>query len=89
MLDDYSRLISIVRSGVPMKNVIYIGNRPYWEESLREPEKYARWIVVQQNDEIWDKVYEPLEQQGRLYKYFTKIYTSPEILIFKRNETAP
>jgi hypothetical protein len=89
LLDDYSRLISIVRSGVPMRNVIYVGNRPYWEESLREPEKYARWIVVQQNDEIWDKIYTPPEQQGRLYKYFTKIYTSPEILIFKRNETAP
>jgi len=89
MLDDYSRLISIVRSGVPMRNVIYVGNRPYWEESLREPEKYARWIVVQQNDAIWKNIYEPLEQQGRLYKFFTKIYTSPEILIFKRNETAP
>jgi hypothetical protein len=23
--------------------------------------------------------------QGRLYKYFVKAYTSPEILIFKRN----
>jgi hypothetical protein len=87
LLDDYSRLISIVRSGIPMRNVIYIGNRPYWEESLREPEKYATWIVVQQNDAIWKSIYEPPAQQGRLYKYFSKVYTSPDILIFKRNET--
>lgn len=84
--DDFSRQLSIVRSGVPMKNVIYVGNKPYWEESLREPEKYARWIIVQENDTIDLKIYRPPDMNGRLFKYFKLAYTSPEILIFQRND---
>ncbi len=87
--DDYARTVSVIRAGVPMENTIYIGNKPYWEESLREPEKYARWIVMQKNDAIWTNIYDKPDVQGRLYKYFVKVYTSPDILIFKRNEAVP
>src|SRR3989344_2148728 len=47
LTDDFARTISIIRSPIPMENIIYVGNRPYWEESLKEPEKYATWIVMQ------------------------------------------
>ncbi|MDR3643274.1 MAG: hypothetical protein P4L74_06655 [Candidatus Doudnabacteria bacterium] len=83
--DDFARTISIIKSPIPMKNTIYVGNKPYYQESLQEPEKYARWIFMQQNDEIWKALYDDPAMQGRLYKYFTKVYTSPTILIFKRN----
>jgi hypothetical protein len=89
LLDDYSRLISIIRAGIPMQNVIYIGNKPYWEQSLQAPEKYATWVIVQQGDAIWQSIYQPPAMQGRLYKYFQKAYTSPDILIFKRNPGVP
>ncbi len=84
LMDDYARTISVVRSGIPMQQIIYVGNKPYWEESLKQPEKYARWIVMQKNDAVWNAVYEKAEIQGELYKYFQKVYTSPDILIFKR-----
>lgn len=84
LMDDYARTVSVVRSGVPMEQMIYIGNKPYWEESLVEPEKYARWIVMQQNDSVWKELIENPAKQARLYKYFEKVYTSPEILIFRR-----
>lgn len=84
LLDDYARTLSILRSGVPMQANIYIGNKPYWEESLREPEKYARWIVMQKDDAVWDAIYDKPDVQGRLFKYFQKVYTSPNILIFRR-----
>jgi hypothetical protein len=87
LMDDYARTISIIRSGVPMQNIIYIGNKPYWEESLATPEKYAKWIVMQKSDAVWKSIYDNPEIQSRLYKYFQKAYTSPEILIFKRIET--
>ena len=86
LIDDYARTISIIRSGIPMQNIIYIGNKPYWEESLKEPEKYATWIVMQKNDDVWKNIYEKSNIRGRLYKYFKKVYTSPEILIFKKND---
>ncbi|EKD90196.1 MAG: glycosyl transferase family 2 [uncultured bacterium] len=85
LIDDFSRATSIVRSGIPMQRVIYIGNKPYWQESLKEPEKYAKWIVIQKEDDLWRKIYTQPDLQGRLYKHFVKAYTSPDILIFKRN----
>jgi hypothetical protein len=84
LLDDYARTLSIIRTGIPMENVIYIGTAPYWEESFQEPEKYATWIIMQKDDAVWQHLYDPPEMQARLYKYFNKVYTSKEILIFKR-----
>jgi hypothetical protein len=84
LLDDFARTISIIRTNLPMDKVIYIGNKPYWEESLEEPEKYATWIVLQKHDAVWKDLYEDPVKQGRLYKYFEKAYTSEDILIFKR-----
>ncbi|OHA93834.1 MAG: hypothetical protein A3E02_01005 [Candidatus Zambryskibacteria bacterium RIFCSPHIGHO2_12_FULL_38_34] len=84
LTDDYARTISIVRLPIKMQDVIYIGNKPYWEESLIEPEKYAKWIVMQKNDSIWKNLIDDELKQGRLYKYFNKAYTSEDILIFKR-----
>lgn len=84
LMDDYARTVSVVRSGIPMQQIIYIGNKPYWEESLQQPQKYARWVVMQKNDAVWNSLYEKEETQGELYKYFQKVYTSPDILIFKK-----
>ncbi len=85
LLDDYARTVSIVRSGIPMQNTIYIGNKPYWEESLYNPEKYARWVIMQKNDAVWTALNVKPDTQGQLYKYFEKAYTSEDILIFRRN----
>lgn len=84
LIDDYARTMSIIRSGIPMQNVIYVGTKPYWETSLYEPEKYATWIVMQRDDSVWKSIYENQITRARLYAYFEKVYTSPEILIFRR-----
>ena len=84
LLDDYARAISIVRTKIPMQNVIYIGNKPYWQESLKTPEKYATWVVMQRGDTLWNSILEIPQVKARLYKYFKEVYSSPNILIFKR-----
>lgn len=84
LLDDYARTMSIIRSGIPMQNVIYIGNRFYWEDSLRNPDKWATWVVMQRGDAVWKAIYDDPLIRGRLYAHFNKVYTSKEILIFKR-----
>lgn len=89
LTDDYARTISIVRLPIKMNDVIYIGNKPYWEESLTNPEKYAKWIVMQKDDTIWKNLIDDPIKQGRLYKYFNKAYTSDDILIFKRITEVP
>ncbi len=84
LTDDFARTISIIRTPIAMRDIIYIGNKPYWEESLLAPEKYARWIVMQKNDTVWTNINEDPVTNARLYKYFNKVYTSENILIFKR-----
>jgi hypothetical protein len=86
--DDYSRSISIIRSPVPMQDVIYVGNKPYWDDSLIAPEKYATWIVIQAHDSLWQAIWENPTTQARLFKYFNKVYTSENFLIFKRINNA-
>lgn len=84
LIDDYARTMSIIKSGIPMQDIIYVGNKPYWEVSLKAPETYARWIIMQKDDSVWKAIYDNPDVQGRLYKYFKKVYTSPQILIFKK-----
>ncbi len=86
LMDDYARSVSILRTTIPMQNVIYIGNKPYWEESLETPEKYAEWIVLQKDDTLWKNFMENKRKEERLYKYFKKTYTSNEILVFQRSD---
>ncbi|NTU46196.1 hypothetical protein HGA88_01070 [Candidatus Roizmanbacteria bacterium] len=84
LIDDYARTLSIIRSGIPMQNIIYVGNKPYWENALREPEHYVTWIIMQKDDAVWKNLYGTPEAQGRLYNSYQKVYTSPQILIFKK-----
>ncbi|MDO8583525.1 MAG: hypothetical protein Q7R51_03260 [bacterium] len=86
LLDDYARTISVLRTKIPMQKVIYIGNKPYWDESLETPQKYATWIVMQKDDAVWSNINNVPQVRAELYKYFQKAYTSPDILIFKRNK---
>ncbi len=86
LMDDYARTMSVIRTTVPMQKIIYIGTKPYWEISLERPEKYARWIIMQKDDLVWSSLIDNPKKQGALYKYYEKAYTSPNILIFKRNE---
>ncbi|HXS15382.1 MAG TPA: glycosyltransferase family 39 protein [Candidatus Saccharimonadales bacterium] len=88
LLDDYARTLSIIKSGLPINKVIYIGNKPYWENSLRNPQKYATWVILQRNDAVWQALFATPIQQKKLYAYYKKVYTSPEILIFKLNNKA-
>jgi hypothetical protein len=84
LLDDYVRTLSILRSGIPMQNVIYIGNQFYWVDSLRNPDKWATWVIMQRDDAVWKAIYDDPLIRGRLFAHFNKVYTSKEILIFKK-----
>jgi len=84
MIDDYARTTSVIRSNIPMQNVVYIGSRGYWQEALLAPQLRIKWIVMQRSDSLWNAFYSTPEKQGRLYKYYQKAYTSKDILIFER-----
>jgi hypothetical protein len=84
LLDDYARTMSIIGSGVPMQDIVYVGSHAYWDEALVAPERKMRWIVMQKGDVVWTTLYDDPKMQGDVYKYFKKVYTSDTILIFER-----
>ena len=46
--------------GLPLKNVIYDGNVPYWDTSLEHPGTYASWIIVNTasgGDTLWQALH--------------------------------
>ncbi len=85
LLDDYVRPLSVIRANIPMENTIYVGNKPYWEKSLEQPDKYATWVVMKKDDSVWKHLYDNPNTRGRLYKYFQKVYTTPDFMIFRKN----
>lgn len=84
LIDDYARTMSIIKIRLPMEKVIYVGNKPYWEDALEEPDRQVRWIVMQDGDAVWSNFLDNGYKEGQLYAHYNKAYTSPEILIFKR-----
>jgi hypothetical protein len=92
LMDDYARTVSVVRSGIPMEQMIYIGNKPYWQESLVTPDKHVQWIVMQENDAVWDSLWEIPARRARLEKYYDKMFQSTSganIAIYRKKRAAP
>jgi hypothetical protein len=58
----------IFSSGLPMSRFIHEGTGQYWEDSLAEPDQWARWIVMRTYDEN-DLTYKGVSKSEGLKKY--------------------
>jgi hypothetical protein len=86
LMDDFARTISIIGSGIPMQNTVYVGSHLYWDEALKAPQRRMKWVVMQKDDSVWKALYDDERMQKVLYTYFHKVYSSDTILIFERDE---
>ena len=82
MFDDFSRAANPVELNIPMEKIIYVGNHPYWEESLEHPTKYIRWFIIRKddNDVIWNK----LKNNKEFNKNFYGVYNNAKTFVYKR-----
>ena len=74
----------IFLSGLPYKKFIYEGSREYWYDSLKNPSKYARWVIF--NDQIsGDGIVTNLTEEGYkiLLKRFHMVYQDKGFKIYK------
>jgi hypothetical protein len=85
LMDDYSRTISVIGTNIPMQDFVYIGTKPYWDNALKAPQDVVRWVVMQKNDALYTTLYDNQTNLLNLYKYFHKVYTSDNILIWERD----
>lgn len=83
-MDDYARSASIIRLGVRMQDIIYIGNKPFWDESQYTPQKYADWIIVKTNDAIDTTFKANKNTKKQVDKYFDVAYSSPDVTIYRK-----
>jgi GT2 family glycosyltransferase len=84
LMDDYRRPIGPVESGVPMDDFIGSGNKPFWDESLNDPSKYATWVVVEETstDAVW-KTFTP-QSKAILEDHFVEVFQAGDVHILER-----
>ena len=82
MFDDFSRSANPVSLNIPMNKIIYVGNHPYWEESLKHPAKYARWYIIRhdENDILWAH----FQHNNEFYTYFKPMYHYEKTVVYRR-----
>lgn len=76
----------IFRAGIPLKHFITEGSGHYWKESLKDPAKYASWIVFFQDHT--DRVGKEIYLSPQLKNNFTEVYHDNTYRIWKKNITA-
>lgn len=87
--DDFNRSLSVIKAGVPMQSVIYVGNKPYWPDTLQQPDKHARWIVISQNDTLYKELYAKKGKRRQLESQFENVYDDKVTRIYKLREKNP
>ena len=67
---------------LPYRNFIYEGTREWWEDSLKNPSKYARWVVFDEK-ESGDAVNQLISDKSMLATKFEIAYQDADIKIYK------
>jgi hypothetical protein len=73
MFDDFSRVANPISLNVPMSKIVYVGNHPLWEKSLKDPYPNVRWLIVRkdENDLLWQN-FQYNEEFNKNYKTMYK-----------------
>jgi hypothetical protein len=70
------------QTNLPYRNFIYEGNRKWWRDSLKDPSKYARWVVFDEN-ESGDAVNQLITDKTILTNKFEIAYQDKTMKIYK------
>lgn len=70
--------------GFDYKTYIHEGAGKYWKESLDNPSRYARWIVIEYGDRS-DNLARNMKRDDILEREYKVVYEEPALKIFKKN----
>lgn len=82
MISDLKHGSTMLKLGVPYKTYIHEGANKYWLESIKHPQKYASWVVM----DTWlsdDQVTKYLKDSPELKLYFNRVYENDGMYIYK------
>lgn len=72
--------IEIFESGIPLKNYITEGTGDYWHESMVDPSRHARWIMMTETEE--DRVGKYVRGTSG-FQEFERVYQGGTISLYK------
>ena len=72
----------IFHLGLPLRKVIYEGNKPYWTESLEHPARYAAWVLVNTGGS-GDQVYLTLRSNPEFTSMFDLVYEDGDYRLYR------
>jgi hypothetical protein len=71
-------------SELPLRNFIYEGDQLLWQDSLENPARHARWVLIREDGR--DKLWLALSGTPRLTDYYTLVYHEEGVQIYKLND---
>ncbi len=74
----------MLETGIDQKNFITEGAYKYWDESLKDPAKYATWALYSKNNQR-DAFYKNVDKEA-LFKDFEIVKQDGNFMILKRIE---
>lgn len=72
----------MMQFNLPYKTYIHEGTQHFWKDSLKNPHKYATWIVMEKYEKR-DPVTRELGEKIKLNKRYKLVYDKNNILIYK------
>ncbi|HSE41312.1 MAG TPA: glycosyltransferase family 39 protein [Acidobacteriota bacterium] len=66
---------------LPIKRFIHEGAKPWWNDARKEPEKYAGWVFISQDDKLW-KIF---HDDPNFHRHFLLIGRRNFLELYKRN----
>lgn len=74
-------------TGIPLKRFIHEGTGNYWSDSLKDPNRYAKWVVMA-NGDVGDPVYDSLikKQNASFLNHYNLSMKAKHTNIYQRKE---
>ena len=77
-----------VEKGVHLSNIIRPGNYPYYDNALREPWNYSKWLFLNKFEKRGDEFSQKWQDSKFLHKLYSTIHEGERIEVLKLNESA-
>lgn len=72
----------MLQMGLPYRTFIHEGTGKYWKESQKNPQRYAKWIIFNKNNE-YDQVTKYLKGSPILRSYYRMVFDNKGMVIYK------
>jgi hypothetical protein len=82
LTDAHANICRFIDMKIPMNRFIHQGTFGYWQESLENPAKYARWIWMTQDDRVWKAIW----KKDEFRKNFRQVFKDERTLVYQKKE---